>query len=109
VVLFVPSPQCCLLLLSIITAAVAGHPLPASTSLVYRLHCDPFTSICLPGAISPPPGVSPKRRPNYAILGVPARANLNGYPYQGSNAQFLLYEVQWLKAKKVEQSEEIAS
>jgi len=41
-------------------------------------------------------------KPDVAILGVPARANLNGYPYQGSNAQFLLEEVQWLKPKKVD-------
>jgi hypothetical protein len=41
-------------------------------------------------------------KPDIAILGVPARANLDGYAYQGSNAQFLLEEVQWLKPKKVE-------
>jgi hypothetical protein len=40
-------------------------------------------------------------KPEIAILGVPARANLNGYPYQGSNAQFLLEQVHWLKPKKV--------
>jgi L-ascorbate metabolism protein UlaG (beta-lactamase superfamily) len=40
-------------------------------------------------------------KPDIAILGVPARANLDGYPYQGSNAEFLLEEVQWLKPKKV--------
>jgi L-ascorbate metabolism protein UlaG (beta-lactamase superfamily) len=40
-------------------------------------------------------------KPDIAILGVPARANLDGYAYQGSNAQFLLEEVQWLEPKKV--------
>jgi len=31
-----------------------------------------------------------------------ARANLNGCPYQRSNVQFLLEEVQWLQQKKVQ-------
>lgn len=35
-------------------------------------------------------------RPDLAILGVAGRANLNGLPYQGSAAEFVTSEVQWL-------------
>jgi hypothetical protein len=65
---------------------IAGHG-----RIAYSSHTGCYSSILK--------GMQPK--PDVAILGVPARPNLDGYPYQGTNAQFLLEEVQWLKPKKV--------
>jgi hypothetical protein len=65
---------------------IAGHG-----RIVYSSHTGCYSSILKE--------MQPK--PDVVILGVPARPNLDGYPYQGTNAQFLLEEVQWLKPKKV--------
>jgi hypothetical protein len=59
--------------------------------ILYSSHTGCYSSILK--------GMMPK--PDIAILGVLARANLDGYPHQGSNAKFLLEEVQRLKPKKV--------
>lgn len=66
--------------------------------LMYHFHIGPSQTLLVNSHLGAYEGIlkSVSARPTVAILGIAGRANLNGRPFDGSAAEFILNEARWL-------------